>query len=284
MAAMIRQPFIVVTLALFAHAVQGGMPAQAQRPPVHEQRFDCLMDASARVKLGAQVAGVLRAVHVVRGDRVEAGKPVALLASEVEEAAALLARLRAQNDTSIGANEAKLDLARRRLARIASLRATGTSTEKDFDEANAEARVAALTLRDSVLNLDAARAELKRAEEQVAQRRILSPINGVVVDRHLSPGEYVHDQAHIVTLANIDVLHVEVYVPVAFFGQIAEGGRAIVTPEAPVGGRYPAEVMVVDRVIDAASGTFGVRLRLPNPDWRLPAGLRCSVKFNAPPE
>jgi hypothetical protein len=37
----------------------------------------------------------------------------------------------------------------------------------------------------------------------------------------------------------------------------------------------------VDRVIDAASGTFGVRLTMPNPDGALPAGLKCTVVFQA---
>jgi hypothetical protein len=35
----------------------------------------------------------------------------------------------------------------------------------------------------------------------------------------------------------------------------------------------------VDRVVDAASGTFGVRLQLPNPGYRLPAGLKCEIRF-----
>ena len=33
------------------------------------------------------------------------------------------------------------------------------------------------------------------------------------------------------------------------------------------------------RVLDAASGTFGVRLELPNPQRKIPAGVRCSVAF-----
>ena len=44
---------------------------------------------------------------------------------------------------------------------------------------------------------------------------------------------------------------------------------------------YPATVTIVDRVADAASGTFRVRLTLPNPGHDLPAGLRCSVRFQA---
>jgi hypothetical protein len=40
-------------------------------------------------------------------------------------------------------------------------------------------------------------------------------------------------------------------------------------------------VTVVDRVVDAASGTFGVRLELPNPDYKLPGGLKCDIRFAA---
>ena len=54
---------------------------------------------------------------------------------------------------------------------------------------------------------------------------------------------------------------------------------AEVEPEAPVGGRYRATVTVVDTLFDASSGTFGVRLSLPNPDLSLPGGLRCKVSF-----
>jgi multidrug efflux pump subunit AcrA (membrane-fusion protein) len=70
--------------------------------------------------------------------------------------------------------------------------------------------------------------------------------------------------------------------PVALYGQIAEGDTATVEPEAPISGSYKAKVTVVDRLFDAASRTFGVRLVLPNPDLRLSAGMRCKVSFEAP--
>ena len=44
-------------------------------------------------------------------------------------------------------------------------------------------------------------------------------------------------------------------------------------------GEYAARVKVVDRVVDAASGTFGVRLELPNPQGAVPAGVKCKVRF-----
>jgi multidrug efflux pump subunit AcrA (membrane-fusion protein) len=81
------------------------------------------------------------------------------------------------------------------------------------------------------------------------------------------------------TLAQIDPLRVEVFVPTRFYGQLAIGMVGHVEPEAPVGGDRVGSVTVIDRVIDAASGTFGVRLRLPNPNLALPAGLKCKVRF-----
>ena len=80
-------------------------------------------------------------------------------------------------------------------------------------------------------------------------------------------------------LAQIHPLYVEVIMAVANLGLVKVGMEAAVRPESPVGGLYKAKVIVVDRVVDAASGTFGVRLELPNPDYRLLPGLKCKVMF-----
>ena len=95
-------------------------------------------------------------------------------------------------------------------------------------------------------------------------------------------GEYAFDQAHLLTVSQIDPLRVEVYVPLSQFGRIHPGMTAEVQPEEPVGGKYTATVTVVDQVFDAASGTIGVRLDLPNPGHALSAGLKCQVHFLYP--
>jgi multidrug efflux pump subunit AcrA (membrane-fusion protein) len=56
------------------------------------------------------------------------------------------------------------------------------------------------------------------------------------------------------------------------------GAKATVRPEAP-SGKFVATVTTVDSMIDAASGTFGVRLELPNPGLRIPAGAKCKIAF-----
>jgi membrane fusion protein, multidrug efflux system len=120
--------------------------------------------------------------------------------------------------------------------------------------------------------------ELQRTTAEVALRTIKSPVNGVVVERFMHPGEFPK-QEKILKIARIDPLRVEAYAPVAMLGKIAVGMTAHVKPESPLTGEYTAKVVVVDRVVDAASGTFGVRMELPNPHLKLPAGLKCSVLF-----
>jgi multidrug efflux pump subunit AcrA (membrane-fusion protein) len=115
---------------------------------------------------------------------------------------------------------------------------------------------------------------------QLEQRTVRAPIDGIVVDRYMAPGEYI-EQKPLLRLASIDPLRVDVLVPAAAFGTIRVGDAGAVVPELLDRQPHAAVVTTVDRVIDAASNTFRVRLALPNPEHRLPAGLRCTVTFDA---
>ena len=89
----------------------------------------------------------------------------------------------------------------------------------------------------------------------------------------------MYKQATVMTIAESDPLFVEVFMPVSQYETVQPGKPANVMPESPIGGSYSAEVAIVDYVFDAASRTFRVRLVLPNADYALPAGLRCTVRF-----
>lgn len=254
-------------------------PALAADADLPARDLDCLMEAHVTAKLSAPVAGLIERIYVDRGDVVRAGDVVAELESEVERAAVDLAQTRAENDALINSNRSRLEFLRRKLGRQQTLRSTNVVTDAAVDEVMTDSRVAEMSTVDAEYNRDIARQELKRARAMLRQRRINSPVNGVVVERHLSPGEYRSEQSQILTVAQLDPLNIEVFMPLAYFGQTAPGATALIMPEAPVGGEYVATVKVVDPVVDSASGTFGVRLELPNPGNRLPAGLRCRARF-----
>jgi RND family efflux transporter MFP subunit len=252
-----------------------------ERRLVSQEKLDCLIETSATLKIGAPVPGLIRNVLVDRGDVVRHGQLLAELENDVEEAAVAAARSRAANDNPVSSGQARVEFLHRKFKRMETLRSTNTVTEAAYDEAKTDERVAILALKEAQLNLDIAKSELRRAEGLLRQRVILSPLDAMVTERVLGPGEYRTEQAHILVLARMNPLYVEVFVPLALFGQVRPGMIADVEPEAPVGGHHRATVTVVDTLFDASSGTFGVRLALPNPDLSLPGGLRCKIQFLA---
>lgn len=245
-----------------------------------DKSFDCVIQPKAKIKLGSSEDGILKEILVDRGDLVKKGQLLASLDSEREELNAELSRLQAETDVQVKLALTQLDFRRKEHERASSLSQKNAMSQTDIDKANVEERLAALNVQSSKTQRETLQVEYKLAKEQLDRRFIKSPADAIVVDVEMSAGEYIHDQAQLMTLAVIDPLYVEVFVPVTYFGKIKEGMTASVFPEDPVGGKHRALVDVVDNVFDPASRTFGVRLILPNEDHKLPAGLRCSVSFS----
>jgi RND family efflux transporter MFP subunit len=273
----------VVRAIVVAVAAALAMPAAAQSPAGSEalagRSFDCVIEPAQVVKLASQATGLITRLDVDRGDVVARGQVLGTLSDEVERANLALAQARAGNDHDIAANQARLAYLQRKHGRASTLASGNLVSRNTSEEAEAEMKVAENQLRLAVLNREVARLEVAQAEALLRQRALVSPIDGVVMERLLRVGEFRHDQSPVFTLAQVDPLRVEVFLPAALHGQVRIGMAAAVTPELPGAQPVAAMVGVVDPVMDAASGTFGVRLALPNPDKGLPAGVRCRVRF-----
>jgi RND family efflux transporter MFP subunit len=243
--------------------------------------YDCLIEARQSIDVRTSVEGVIEAVHVQRGDLVKKGTLVATLSSGPEKAALDLARSRAAMQGEIKAAEARVELTRKKWERAEELQKKNFVSESARDEAEAEYRLATEQLRAARENKRLAELDVVRSREVLAQRSIKSPVNGVVVDVMLRPGELMssNQKNPIMKIVEVDPLNVELVLPVSQFGRVKVGQVAEVLPEEPVGGKHRARVEIVDPVVDAASGTFGVRLRLPNPGNRVPAGVKCRAHF-----
>ncbi|RQH14795.1 efflux RND transporter periplasmic adaptor subunit [Bradyrhizobium sp. RP6] len=273
--------YIVLCLHLPAGSLLAGSGAGAETTEISagEREFNCVIEPQQTVKLASSAVGTIARLDVDRGDIVRQGQIIGKIEDGVEAATLALARARATNDAPVKSADARVLFQRQKHERLKELYARSVSPLASLQEAEAEVQVAEQQLKEARLNQELARLEVAHAEEVLNQRELRSPVDGVVVERLLVPGEYRNDQSPVLTLAQIDPLRVEVFVPTAYFGQIRTGSRAEVRPELPIGGVYIASVAVVDRVLDAASGTFGVRLALPNPRLALPGGIRCKVAF-----
>ena len=244
----------------------------------HAAEYRGLIEPHRAIKVGSSTEGILATVDVDRGDLVHKGQILATLESGVEKATMEAARARAEMEGPVRAKHASKEFFQGKKVRLERLFTKDLASASEMEEAETNKSVAEMQLLEALENKRLAELDYKRAAEVVNRLTIRSPVDGVVVERLLSPGEYVKDQP-VLKLAEIDPLNVEVIMPADRFLSIKVGMRAKVIPEAPVGGEYVAVVKIVDRVIDAASGTFGVRLSLPNPGNHLPAGLKCKVIF-----
>jgi RND family efflux transporter MFP subunit len=241
----------------------------------------CVIEPAATAEVGAAVPGVLDTVRVERGATVRRGQVLATLQADVERAAAEAARARAGADGEIAALATARDLARLRMKRLHALTELQFGGRLELETAAAEFEIADHRLQQARDARAIAERELDLAQRQIELRTVRSPIDGVVADRLLHPGERV-DGRPILRLVALDRLRVEVVVPASRFGQIREGGRASVRPELPGAPEVAGRVEQVDRFVDAASGTFRARVALVNRDGRVPAGVRCQVAFDAP--
>ena len=300
----------VATVGASEHA---GAASDPPGPDVASDRVqECLIEPMTVAAVGTPVPATVASLEVDRGYRVSAGQPLATLDSGLEAATVDLAEASAESVSEIAAREADLELADLQLERASDMRAENLVSEQSFQEAEVRRRVAAAALVQALEGRRLRQLEAVRAREGLERRTIRSPVDGGVVERHRFPGEFVHDDP-IVTVAVIDPLRVEVVLPARLFGTVAVGERAWVYPELGVGpgatgatggadtdagagvvgsaeaaaeraraaaaGALVARVDVVDRVLDTASGTFGVRLVMGNADGTVAGGQRCRVAF-----
>lgn len=260
---------LAVLMSTLAHSAQPEMPV-----------FDCVIDPSRVARIGSPVTGILEAVNVRRGDRIQEGKIIASVNATVEKATVALAAARAASDAEVEKHKARLHLAEQKLKRMRELISRKVESKTQLDEIEAEFEVVSRELAQAQLRRGQAKLELVRAMDQANEHIIRSPIDGIIVERHMTAGEYVHQEAVIVTIARIDPLYAETFLPVRWYKQMQVGTVATVMPNEPVGGRYEARVTIIDQVFDSSSGTFGVRAEIPNPSLTLPAGQRCKVTFD----
>lgn len=237
----------------------------------------CVMKPYMEVSIGAPVEGIIQTVHVERGDWVTKGKAIVALEASVEQATVALTKAKTEAEAPIKSTQAKMAFSTRKLERATDLYHSNSIAKHELDEAQTEKVLAETAYLEATEKKQIEELEWQRATAALNLRTIVSPLNGVVVDQLLSPGELA-GKSPILKLAQINPLRIEVFAPLSLLGKLKPGMKAEVKPEG-TSSTYQAQITVVNRVVDSASGTFGVRLEMPNSTNALPAGLACTVTF-----
>ena len=170
------------------------------------------------VVVGTDFAGTLERVAVEEKQRVRKGDVVAELRADEERAALAEAKAR------VAEAEADLRLADVEIARARQLLEGKVGTKQAVDKAERD-RDAAAARRET------ARAESERLAARISKARVVAPISGIVLAKHVSTGETVDRGARLVTVADIDRLRVEAEVDEADTARIQLGAPVLVRAE-----------------------------------------------------
>ena len=253
-------------------------PGGAQNAVLSE--FDCVIMPQVVVDVSSAAPGLLEEVLTDRSETVEEGQVLARLEAGVEAAAVAYARARAGMQSDVQLEEISSAFDQRKQKRVEELYQQSAISLTVKDEAETSATLAKWRLRQAREQRRLRELDLRRAEAALERRTVRSPSDGVVLQRFKQAGEYVENEP-ILRIAQLDPLRVEAIVPMSLFGHVQAGMQAEVLIEADQDGPKSGIVNAVDPMADPASGTFGVRLELANPEHRIAAGQKCRVRFIA---
>ncbi len=231
-----RPPVAVETAALH----RADLPVEVQVVGTLEARF------AAAVKPDA--SGTVSEVLVSQWVPVRKGQLLARMDDREARAALLQAR----------AEAARAD---RELERARKLKEAGLMTAQGLEDAE--------TLRET------AAAALLLAETRLQKTEIRSPLDGVVAERTVSPGDFVENMSGPPMFRVVDnrLFDLTVSVPSSQIHRVAPGQALRFTTDAVPGRTFEGRVAYVNPVADPASRTVAVRAEVPNAEGLLRSGL-----------
>ncbi|MBK6403840.1 MAG: efflux RND transporter periplasmic adaptor subunit [Holophagales bacterium] len=222
------------------------------------------------VKVGSQVSGIIASLHADFNSEVKKGQLLAGLdptpfQTSVDQRRADLERARVE------LRNAELVLARAKKLLEAQLQA-----QSEYDTAKANRDGAAAAVEQSM-------AALRQAETNLAYTRILSPIDGVVVDRQYDIGQTVAAsfQAPVLFTIAQDLTKMQVLTNIdeADIGRVKEGQEASFSvdafPDRPFRGKV-SQIRLSPQTVQNVV-TYPVLLDVANPELRLRPGMTANV-------
>jgi len=278
-------------VALGAWAVSGSSgEVSYQTEPVQRGTLDVRITAVGTlepedvVEVGSDLSGRVTSVLVDKNAVVKAGDVLAQLDAEpfehaVAQATAQLSSARA----AVAKAQVELEDAVVQRDRSARLFDHGAVSATTVEAAELSVRTASASLQTARAQRDQAAASLADAENDLAHTTITSPIDGVVLQRYVDPGQTVVSAMSATALfevaSDLSALQVEVAVDEADVGQVAVGQSARFTVSAHGEATFTAEVVSVDLAPDpdATVVSYPAELRVDNREGLLRPGMTATA-------
>jgi len=211
-------------------------------------------EESRKVILRAQTAGPIAAVPAKEGRILEAGSIVAR--QSIED----------------------------RNARLAEVEALVRQREIEYKAASELAKKgfrSGTKLAEARAQLDAARARTKSMRIDLSRTTIKAPFRGVMETRYVEKGDYVQVGDNIASIVDLDPVLAVGSVSERNIGSIKIGAKGQVTFIG--GGKAAGKIRYIASVANPETRSFRIELEIPNPDYRVRAGLTAELALPLAP-
>ena len=219
-----------------------------------------------------RLAGVVEAVHADLGQLVRKGQVLAVIASSElsEYRSALLSAQR------------RLALAQATYEREKSLWQEKISAELDYLQAQQAWREAEIAVHNAQQKLQAMGAGSAGSASKGALNRyeIRAPFDAMVLEKHITLGEAVKEDANIFVLSDLSTVWAEVDVPARDLAHVRVGGNVMIKATA-FAASTDGRISYVGALLGEQTRTAKARITLRNPDMAWRPGLFVSVEVAA---
>ncbi|MCP5197134.1 MAG: efflux RND transporter periplasmic adaptor subunit [Gammaproteobacteria bacterium] len=241
------------------------------------------------VEVGSELSGVVEAVFVDYNDRIQKGQvlarlDVAKLQDQIAKAQAVRASAEAKvAQTAATVKESRANL--KRLRQVAKLSDGKVPSPAELETAEATLQRALADEASARAAVDEARATLRSSETDLTKASIRSPIDGVVLERSVEPGQTVAASLQAPVLfklaENLAQMELQVDVDEADVGQVHEGQAATFTVDAYPNRRFPAHISLVRFGSETVDNVVSYKtiLNVDNDDLSLRPGMTATAEI-----
>lgn len=237
-----------------------------------------------KLEVGTQVSGRVALVHVDFNDTVKQGDvlaeidPELPLAQLVQSKAELSAR-----GASVERAKTASEAARVRLGRIKTLVPEGLASPAELEQAQADLDMARAEVTSAEAQMAQVRASVQSASATLKYTKIVSAIDGVVIDRKVEPGQTVaasfNTPVLFVIARDLEQMRVLAEIDEADVGKVKEGMQASVVVDAFPADRFTGELTQIRLSPNTVEGvvTYSAVIVVANLDGKLRPGMTANV-------
>jgi membrane fusion protein (multidrug efflux system) len=212
------------------------------------------------------VEGRVAEILVDEGYPLERGQVMLRLETEAPELEVQRA------EAEVREARAELDLQNLTLHRQATLLEEGVIPQQVFDDALARKKLAEA-------RFEQARAVLRLAKKRLRDTTVKSPLAGVVTERHVAVGEYVHAGTALFTAVSTDPLKLHFTLPERFAGRVRRGQAVTARVKAYSEREFCGEIYFISAQVDPDTRALQIKARVANPEGFLKPGFFADVRL-----